>query len=117
VTRVRARRHLCPLVGGLLFVLTGLPYAHAVDDQSFPRLTGGYAASDSRMSLASLIAELEATNPGIRAARQRREAAKAVVPQVQTLPDPKLRLGYQRMPMVPPLMSGSKVSGRKDRRD
>ncbi|MEW6544624.1 MAG: TolC family protein, partial [Nitrospirota bacterium] len=39
----------------------------------------------------------------IKAARKRWEAAQAIVPQVQTLPDPKLQLGYQRMPMVEPL--------------
>lgn len=58
---------------------------------------------DVRLSLAVLIQELVATNPEIKAARQRWEAAKAVVPQVQTLPDPKLQVGYQRMPMVDPL--------------
>lgn len=58
---------------------------------------------ERRIDLASLIAELEGVNPEIRAARQRWEAAKAVVPQVQTLPDPRLQLGYQRMPMTDPL--------------
>ena len=56
-----------------------------------------------RIDLAGLIAELDSANPEIKAARHRWEAAKAVVPQVQTLPDPKLQLGYQRMPMVEPL--------------
>lgn len=37
-----------------------------------------------------------------KAARQRWEMAQAVVPQVQTLPDPTLQLGYQKMPMVEP---------------
>jgi outer membrane protein TolC len=58
---------------------------------------------DVRLNLPLLIQELEATNPEIKAARQRWESAKAVVPQVQTLPDPKLQVGYQRMPMVDPL--------------
>ncbi|HKY71984.1 MAG TPA: TolC family protein, partial [Nitrospira sp.] len=58
---------------------------------------------DVRLSLPALIQELEAINPEIKAARQRWEASKAVVPQVQTLPDPKLQVGYQRMPMVDPL--------------
>ena len=49
---------------------------------------------DVRLSLAVLIQELVATNPEIKAARQRWEAAKAVVPQVQTLPDPKIQVGY-----------------------
>ena len=56
-----------------------------------------------RIDLPVLIRELEGTNPEIKAARQRWEAAKAVVPQVQTLPDPRLQFGYQRMPMTEPL--------------
>jgi outer membrane protein TolC len=56
-----------------------------------------------RIDLPGLIRELEGTNPEIKAARERWEAAKAVVPQVQTLPDPRLQLGYQRMPMAEPL--------------
>jgi cobalt-zinc-cadmium efflux system outer membrane protein len=59
--------------------------------------------AERRIDLASLITELEDVNPEIRAARQRWEAAKAVVPQVQTLPDPRLQFGYQRMPMTDPL--------------
>jgi outer membrane protein TolC len=58
---------------------------------------------ERRIDLASLIAELEGVNPEIKAARQRWEAAKAVVPQVQALPDPRLQFGYQRMPMTDPL--------------
>lgn len=41
--------------------------------------------AERRINLASLIEELEGVNPEIKAARQRWEAAKAVVPQVQTL--------------------------------
>ena len=59
--------------------------------------------AERRIDLANLIEELESVNPEIRAARQRWEAAKAVVPQVQTLPDPRLQFGYQRMPMTDPL--------------
>ncbi len=61
-----------------------------------------WAAEEPRLSLAGLIEELAARNPEIKAARERWEAAKAVVPQVQTLPDPKLQFGYQRMPMTEP---------------
>ena len=57
---------------------------------------------DPRIDLLSLIRELEAANPEIKAARQRWEMTKAVVPQVQALPDPTLQIGYQRMPMVEP---------------
>ena len=63
--------------------------------------------AEPRLDLAGLIREFEAANPEIKAARQRWESAKAVVPQVQTLPDPRLQLGYQRMPMVPPVVEGA----------
>lgn len=63
--------------------------------------------SELRIDLPGLIGELERANPEIKAARQRWEASKAVVPQVQTLPDPRLQLGYQRMPMVPPVVEGA----------
>ena len=36
-------------------------------------------------------------NPDIRAAQQRWMAAKTVIPQVQTLPDPMVNLGYMMM--------------------
>lgn len=68
-----------------------------------PNSTVHGSQAERRIALASLIEELEGVNPEIRAARQRWEAAKAVVPQVQTLPDPRLQLGYQRMPMTDPL--------------
>ncbi|WP_219999472.1 TolC family protein [Nitrospira lenta] len=61
------------------------------------------APGDDRITLQSLIEEVVARSPEIKAARERWEAAKAVVPQVQTLPDPRLQLGYQRMPMTDPL--------------
>lgn len=63
--------------------------------------------SELRIDLPGLIGDLERANPEIKAARQRWEAANAVVPQVQTLPDPRLQLGYQRMPMVPPVVEGA----------
>ena len=87
------------LVGaGWLTVLTllALPWPVGAADE----------AAEPRLNLSGLIRELEAANPEIRAARQRWESAKAVVPQVQTLPDPRLQLGYQRMPMVPPVVEG-----------
>ncbi len=57
-------------------------------------------ANEPRLALSTLVAELVEQNPEIKASRERWEAAKAVVPQVTTLPDPKVQLGYQRMPMV-----------------
>ncbi len=65
------------------------------------------ASGEERITLQSLIEELTARSPEIKAARERWEASKAVVPQVQTLPDPRLQLGYQRMPMVPPPVEGA----------
>lgn len=47
--------------------------------------------------LAPLVQEALEHNPDIQAARQRWEAAQAVVPQVRTLPDPKLSVGYRNM--------------------
>ena len=61
------------------------------------------APGDDRINLQSLIEEMSVRSPEIKAARERWEAAKAVVPQVQTLPDPRLQFGYQRMPMTEPL--------------
>jgi outer membrane protein TolC len=65
------------------------------------------AEAEPRLPLGPLVNELEAVNPEIKAARERWEAARAVVPQVQTLPDPKLQFGYQRMPMLPPAVQGA----------
>jgi hypothetical protein len=46
---------------------------------------------------------MSARSSEIKAAREQWEAAKAIVPQVQTLPDPRPQFGYQRMPMSEPL--------------
>jgi outer membrane protein TolC len=64
--------------------------------------TGGQAVvaaqdSEPRLELKSLVREALDNNPDIRAAQQRWEAAKAVVPQVKTLPDPMLNLGYTKV--------------------
>ncbi|MBX3325445.1 MAG: TolC family protein [Nitrospira sp.] len=68
--------------------------------------TGSALADESQLSLSVLIEELAARSPELKAARERWEAGQAVVPQVQTLPDPRLQIGYQRMPMVPPVVEG-----------
>lgn len=47
--------------------------------------------------LDDLVREALANNPDIQASRQRLEAAQAVIPQVQTLPDPKVSVGYRDM--------------------
>lgn len=70
-------------------------------------VTGSAMADEGRLSLTALIEELVVRSPEIKAARERWEAAQAVVPQVQTLPDPRLQIGYQRMPMVPPVVEGA----------
>ena len=61
------------------------------------------APGDDGINLQSLIEELSARSSETQAAREQWQVAKAVVPQVQTLPDPKLQFGYQRMPMAEPL--------------
>mgnify|MGYP001304266306 CR=1 FL=1 len=66
-------------------------------------VTAMQPVNEERLSLPALIEEMAARSPEVKAARERWEAAKAVVPQVQTLPDPRLQLGYQRMPMTDPL--------------
>ncbi|WP_438941144.1 TolC family protein [Methyloterricola oryzae] len=53
--------------------------------------------SEPRATLTALIREAHERNPDIQAARQRWESGKAVIPQVQTLPDPKVILGYKDM--------------------
>jgi outer membrane protein TolC len=57
-------------------------------------------------SLTQLIREAQAHNPDIQAARQRWESSKAVIPQVQTLPDPKVILGYKDMTPQQEVMYG-----------
>lgn len=64
------------------------------------------SGEETRLVLDSLIEELTRQNPEMKAAQERWEAAKAVVPQVQTLPDPTLQVGYQSMPMLPPAVQG-----------
>jgi cobalt-zinc-cadmium efflux system outer membrane protein len=50
-----------------------------------------------RARLDQLVQEALANNPDISASLQRWESSKAVIPQVQTLPDPKVTLGYKDM--------------------
>jgi outer membrane protein TolC len=49
------------------------------------------------LELRSLIREALTRNPDIQAAQQRWEAAKAVIPQVKTLPDPILNFAYEKV--------------------
>lgn len=69
----------------------------------FGSIAGAAGAEDlagdaPRMSLAALIDEALVRNPQIRASAQRVEAARAMVPQARTLPDPMINLGYEDMP-------------------
>ncbi len=76
---------------------------HAVGAAPVPEGTVSTAPREDRIILQDLIEEMAGRSPEIKAARERWEAAKAIVPQVQTLPDPRLQFGYQRMPMTDPL--------------
>jgi outer membrane protein TolC len=60
-------------------------------------------AQESSLKLQTLVEEALLRNPDIQAASRRWEASQAIIPQVQSLPDPNLLLGYQRMPMLEPL--------------
>lgn len=108
--QARDVRIQCVVLYGLIFcplVLAPSPaagegHSDAVSDGILQR-----SHHERRISLQSLVADFESVNPEVKAARQRWEAAKAVVPQVQTLPDPKLQFGYQRMPMTPPAVQGA----------
>ena len=53
--------------------------------------------AEARLELRSLVREAMENNPDIRAAQQRWVAAKAVIPQVKTLPDPLINLGYDQV--------------------
>ena len=101
---VLCQRWLVPLV--VFSVVALLPWsARGAEDrgQVAVEKTVPSSQGEVRIDLPGLVRELEDTNPEIKAARQRWEAATAVVPQVQTLPDPRLQFGYQRMPMAEPL--------------
>ena len=53
--------------------------------------------AEPRLELKTLVREVVENNPDIRAAQQRWMAAKAVIPQVRTLPDPMVNLGYDKV--------------------
>lgn len=67
------------------------------------------APGDDGINLQRLIEGLSAWSSEIKAAREQWEVATAIVPQVQTLPNPRLQFRYQRMPLTEPFpgaMSG-----------
>jgi outer membrane protein TolC len=53
--------------------------------------------TEQPLELRSLVHEALTRNPDLQAARQRWEAAKAVIPQVKTLPEPMLNFGYEKV--------------------
>lgn len=55
---------------------------------------GAQSASEPRISLQELIAEALANNPSIQSAERRVSALRARIPQVKTLPDPMVSLGW-----------------------
>ncbi len=56
-------------------------------------------AGEEPARLDELVKEAMVNNPDIRASLQRWQSSKAVIPQVQTLPDPKVTMGYRDMPL------------------
>lgn len=76
----------------LLCLLLGLSAisAAAIADSDPPLHAG-------RLELQALVAEALAANPDIVAAERRLQAARAVVPQARTLPDPVLSFSYEDM--------------------
>ena len=66
-------------------------------------LTPSVWAADPTLPLGPLLDEAIKQNPAIQAAKNRWESSKAVIPQVETLPDPLLELGYQQIPAVSPI--------------
>ncbi len=63
-------------------------------------------AEESRLNLQALINDALQRNPEIHAAQKRWEASQAIIPQVQSLPDPEMIFGYQRMAMIDPPLEG-----------
>lgn len=63
------------------------------------------SAQEPRSGLAALLAEAEANNPEIEAARRTAEAAAARIPQAGALPDPMLGFGLMNLPVADPSLS------------
>ena len=105
---IRSPRYSLPILVFLVVMLSAWSVRGAENGVGVePNGTARHSHDELVIDLPALIGELEGANPEIKSARQRWEAAKAVVPQVQTLPDPRLQLGYQRMPMTPPEVQGA----------
>jgi cobalt-zinc-cadmium efflux system outer membrane protein len=76
----------------------GLLLAASLAEAKPPKPPEDHSAAGPHVTLDQLVQEALQNNPDIRASRQRWEASQAVVPQVQTLPDPKVTLGYRELP-------------------
>ncbi len=76
-------RRSCVFLGLLVFWVWGIR-AFATEENE-----------EQALNLHALTQEAAGNNPEIQAARQRWEATTAVIPQVQTLPDPRLNFGYK----------------------
>jgi len=63
------------------------------------------SAHERRSGLAELLAEAEASSPGIAAARRTAEAMAARVPQAAALPDPMVGVGVMNFPIADPSLS------------
>ncbi|MEO8342148.1 MAG: TolC family protein, partial [Nitrospirota bacterium] len=84
-------------------VIVSLILAFAV----LPMFSAAEEIRDKKLSLKALIEEVAQQNPDTKAARERWEVSRAVIPQVQTLPDPKAQIGYQQLPMAAPGVQGA----------
>lgn len=85
--KVRADRRLfCLLIGPA--VLSMMPALLAAQNP---------VSASQRLDLGALVQEAVENNPEIRAAAQRVDASKAMVPQARTLPDPMINLSYEDM--------------------
>jgi outer membrane protein TolC len=69
----------------------------AVSTSVTPVVAQDSVPASAQPDLTALVQEVVENNPEIRAAAQRFEAAKAMVPQAQTLPDPMLLFSYEDM--------------------
>ena len=74
-----------PMLGFFLLFCVGIDLAAAAEK---------HATAEPVLDLTTLVREATESNPEIKAARQRWEASKAVVPQMGTLPDPVISGGY-----------------------
>jgi len=69
-------------------------------------MAGAAEEGVQQASLEHLVGEALSHNPVIQAARQRWESGQTVIPQVQTLPDPRLSVGYRDLAQQREVMYG-----------